>query len=676
MSNRPRLLSSLFAFIPVLAMVAAVHPAAAQQQQTASQFIAGVEASIGSLTASLTPGQQPIVIGAQEFFAHGSLLDYFAPGAAFPQSVLLEYADGLKAAGVQRVEFNPGVTSIDDPVAVGNLDALVRHIRQLGMQLAINPEYTNSAGVGEFPVGAFQDFVNMAITTYPALAARYQPDNFVIVHEPTTMAARMKIATAPSDWVNFIQQVEPLIKKASPHTRVGAGDCVGCNEDSFFSAFAPIQTCTATNISSGCLDFMTADIYSTNFSQVQEWAQLAHENNKGMYIEETWAPTFLPNPLPPGIQSSPGGQESFALLGSANSVFEQLDQDWLSAMAMFVSSDGMESLTPFTTETFFLYVSGTSPQDGNAVSPTYIQQVAAAIEQGQPLTATDTSYAADAQKYGIKIATSVSNASYATSPNTSNPNSIGSTVSPDMLVSAFGVDLADQTIPVSAFPTSLGGTTATLVDSMNVSFAVQIYSVAAPPGSQVNYLVPSNVAYGPATLTVTSGDGTVSTGIVLVAPVAPGLYTAPANGQGAASAIAVCVGTCSGWTTSLGNGQFEQPTFPQVCTLQNCPPVPITWGANDQLVIELYGTGIRHRAAQSDVTASIGSTSLQVQYAGAQPTDTGLDQVNVAIPQSLNGAGQVGLSLAVQYTDPVTNLGYVSPSNTVTFCLQSSACSN
>jgi len=41
--------------------------------------------------------------------------------------------------------------------------------------------------------------------------------------------------------------------------------------------------------------------------------------------------------------------------------------------------------------------------------------------------------------------------------------------------------------------------------------------------------------------------------------------------------------------------------------------VPTIWGANDQCVIEPYGSGSRQRAAQSDVTASIGSTILQVQ---------------------------------------------------------------
>ena len=48
----------------------------------------------------------------------------------------------------------------------------------------------------------------------------------------------MGITTQPSDWIAFIQAIEPLIKKVSPHTLVGSGDCSHCNEDAFFQAFA------------------------------------------------------------------------------------------------------------------------------------------------------------------------------------------------------------------------------------------------------------------------------------------------------------------------------------------------------------------------------------------------------------------------------------------------------
>ena len=187
--------------------------------------------------------------------------------------------------------------------------------------------------------------------------------------------------------------------------------------------------------------------------------------------------------------------------------------------------------------------------------------------------------------------------------------------------------------------------------------------------NQVNFLVPSNIAPGPAVMTVTSGDKTVTTGVVLVEPVAPGFYTYFANGQGTASAVAVCVGTCSGWTNSLGNNQYWQYTFTSGCTAEPCA-APLTWGADDSLVIELYGTGVRHLASQSDITASIGNTNLQVQFAGSQGNDAGLDQVNLAIPSSLHGAGNVAVSVNASFTDAASGNTYQTTANPVTINLQ------
>ncbi len=664
MSNT-RLQSSLTMLFASVAMLTAAHPLAAQG--TATQFIANVEANIATLEASITPLSQPLIFGGQDIYAYGSVSSHVTP------QVEVDYVDGLKAAGVQRLEFNPAVTTINDAASVANLDVVVLRTRQLGMLLAINPEFL----VGEFPVSTFSDFTAMAMQTYPKLAARYKPDNFVIVHEPTTQTARMGITATPADWDAFIRAVEPLIKAASPHTMVGAGDCSHCNEDSYFSDFVTIPTCNSTNITTGCIDFMTMDLYSdsaADFTEDENWAAEAKANGKPVYMEETFAPHDLGSVPTGGVQSNPQGAEAYSLIGTANVVFETLDQNWLVAMAEFDKALGMTAMTTFTTQTFFLYVNGPTPLD-EATNPTYLQEVEAAVQQGQ-LTSTGTAYAAEVQQMGIKTVSNVSNASYATLPSVFNPScgtannpcNANNTISPDMLVSVFGADLAKTTVPSSNFPLSLGNTTVTLTDSNNNSFAVPIYSVAP---TQVNYLVPSTdsngdaLAYGPASITVTSGDGTVTTGTVLVAPVAPGLYTATANGQGVASGIAVCAGTCSGWPNSFGQGQFWQYTFASGCATANCT-TPISWGADDTLVIELYGTGIRHLAQASDITAMIGNTSCPVKFAGAQGTDTGLDQVNVLIPNTLQGAGQVTLTLTAK--DTVNNISVTS--NAVTLDLQ------
>src|ERR1041385_563208 len=54
----------------------------------------------------------------------------------------------------------------------------------------------------------------------------------------------------------------------------------------------------------------------------------------------------------------------------------------------------------------------------------------------------------------------------------------------------------------------------------------------------------------------------------------------------------------------------------------------------------LYGTGIRG-AANGTVQVLVNGVSVPILYAGAQPTYPGLDQVNVALPPSLAGSGEV-----------------------------------
>src|SRR2546421_2901609 len=320
----------------ILSMMAGIGRMGAQNL-TEAAFINSVMNAISAEESQL-PSVPPrrIVFSSNLIYAHG-----LAIGVA-PVDLLVDYVDGLKAAGAQRVEFNPGVTSISDSSKAAKYDAIVRRVRQLGMQLAINPEFVN----GEITVNTFQEFQAVAMTTFPEMAARYQRDNLVIVHEPTTMAARMGITTTVQDWDNFIRAVTPLIKAASPHTRVGAGAFYDLTENQFYQDFVTIPE----------LDFVTMDIYSaSNFSKYVQWAQLAIASNKGVYNEETWAPNYLPSPLPTGWQSNPNGLDAISLVGRANIDFEQVDIAWMNLMPRFVAANGMESVGPFTTTIFFAY---------------------------------------------------------------------------------------------------------------------------------------------------------------------------------------------------------------------------------------------------------------------------------------------------------------------------------
>ena len=61
----------------------------------------------------------------------------------------------------------------------------------------------------------------------------------------------------------------------------------------------------------------------------------------------------------------------------------------------------------------------------------------------------------------------------------------------------------------------------------------------------------------------------------------------------------------------------------------------------------LYGTGIRNLSTLANVQVSINGVNVPVQYAGAQPSFPGLDQVNVSLPAALSGSGNANVVLTV-----------------------------
>lgn len=639
---------NLRAIALALILATAAVPLAAQNQ-TEAQYISSVNTAINNLVATLGTPTQPIIIGGNLVGAYGTKI------GNMDLSVVLDWVDGLKAAGVQRVEFNPSMATLTHPGNVTKYDAIVRHIRELGLQLAINPEY-EMGEVDPSPITNFAEFQTQALAEYQELAARYQPDNFVIIHEPDTASARLGFTTTLSDWQNFILAAAPIIKAASPHTRVGAGCdynpalATYQSEDNYFQSFVTMPV----------LDFMTMDIYSSAFDKFTQWAQLAQANGKGVYIEEVWTPFDLPDPIGPW-NGEPLADR--ALIGPVNSDFASMDANWLHGMMLFASANHMEAMTPFTTEAFFFYGSAGDDTPDNT---TYQAADEQAIQQGQ-LSTTGQAYLADNKQMAVAQLTNISSASYATLPTVFNPtcgtggNSCNAQtlVAPDALISVFGADLATTYVLDGTFPLSLGGTTMTLVDSTNTSYPVEMYYVAP---NQVNYYVPANTRPGPATIAVSSGDGTRTTGTVLVAPVAPGLFTANANGQGVASAVAICAGLCAGWPNRQADGQYFQNAF--TCGA-GCTPQPLGIGPSDTVVVEFFGTGFRHLSSPAALTVQINGQAVAFQYAGAQG-DTGLDQLNVQLPYSLAGSGQVNLVMSVQ--DTVDNVTVTS--NTVTLNIQ------
>lgn len=216
-------------------------------------------------------------------------------------------------------------------------------------------------------------------------------------------------------------------------------------------------------------------------------------------------------------------------------------------------------------------------------------------------------------------------------------------IAPDSVAAGFGAALAVQTASAPggvALPTALAGTRAMVRDSAGVERDAGLYSVA--PG-QVGFLIPSGTAVGPGTIMITSPDGPVYTAPVDVATLAPALFSADSSGRGVAAATVQRVRS-DGTQTVEAVARYDAKKGQWVA-------VPIDFGAaTDQVYMALYGTGIRLRKALGDVTARVGTLDLPVSFAGAHPDFPGLDQINVMLPRSLAGAGQVTVRLGVADT--------------------------
>ena len=83
-------------------------------------------------------------------------------------------------------------------------------------------------------------------------------------------------------------------------------------------------------------------------------------------------------------------------------------------------------------------------------------------------------------------------------------------------------------------------------------------------------------------------------------------------------------------------------------TLNRFVPRPIDLGpANDTVFLILFGTGIRYLSSFSALTVTIGGTNAEVQYAGPQGFYVGEDQVNLILPRSLAGRGEMDLVMNI-----------------------------
>ncbi|MGH9800774.1 MAG: hypothetical protein ACRD82_10450, partial [Blastocatellia bacterium] len=179
-------------------------------------------------------------------------------------------------------------------------------------------------------------------------------------------------------------------------------------------------------------------------------------------------------------------------------------------------------------------------------------------------------------------------------------------IAPDSIAGLFGVGMA-TTIQVATslpLPTTLAGSQIEIRDAAGTARAAPLFFVSP---TQVNFLVPTGTATGVATIKATLSNGFVACGLMMVMPVAPGLFTADASGSGLPAAEILRVKTDN--TRSMES-----------------VALPVDLGpAGDQVYLILYCTGVRLRSSLNNVTVMIGGVPVSVLYAGVAPGFEGLD---------------------------------------------------
>lgn len=215
-------------------------------------------------------------------------------------------------------------------------------------------------------------------------------------------------------------------------------------------------------------------------------------------------------------------------------------------------------------------------------------------------------------------------------------------VAPNSWVSIFAKNLAREfVLGPETLPIQIDGTTVFITDIRGV---VQLGRLQFVSPEQINFLMPSQVASGPARLTVIGVIGQGSTDIQ-VAAVAPGIFAANSAGCGPAAATYLRV--------LPGGEQQSGLTFGTNPGLRENVPMEIAEGA--PLYVIFYGTGLRSHS--TPVTATMGGLDVPVLAAVAQGQYAGLDQINVGpLPIALAGRGEVNVNFQVdgRMTNPVT----------------------
>jgi uncharacterized protein (TIGR03437 family) len=510
---------------------------------------------------------------------------------------------------------------------------LANQIHKLGLKMVVESAimFTGSfsAGSGFNLTGYYaslsdNEFVAARVKNILTIAQQVGPDYINLNSEPDTdafLSGKTSLYGTPAAFAAMNQTIISQLRGAGVTIPLGAG--VGTWLD---NGAAWVTALLKTGI-----DFLDLHVYPVNFNCLPAlitYADMAKQAGKPVGIAEAWllkeSDSEFQNPAPG--TSVAGGAALYAR--DPFSFWAPLDQAFLTDLHNFANWKGLLYVSPFWSKYFWAYLDYNVVANLSPAEVTTMENAAsnAALVQNQ-MTGTATDYRTNTG--GILQVPLVSAADFLTTPQ-----------APNSMVTIFGSNLSTGTANATSLPlpTTLANTTATIQDSSGKQEPVPFIYVSP---TQINAAIPPGLSNGVAIITI-SIQGTVVGGAnVIVNTVAPSLFTANKNGQGAPVGVVV--------TANASGAESSQSTY-EGKSVGNYTPAPINLGqTGEQSVLVLYGTGIRGVTSLAYISATIGNVNLPVQYAG--PCDpnqfVAFDQVNLSLPQSLAGAGQVSLTLTV-----------------------------
>ena len=197
------------------------------------------------------------------------------------------------------------------------------------------------------------------------------------------------------------------------------------------------------------------------------------------------------------------------------------------------------------------------------------------------------------------------------------------------IATIFGTQLANDTASATSadLPFQLNGV------SVKVAGIVARLIYISP--TQINLVLPLNIANGDAVDFSINNNGVLSTGKVKIAELAPGVFTTSGDGKG--RAVAQC-----------GKISADGLTFPLT-------PPPCDVGNESQFnTLVIYLTGVHGGRAEPSVPAvlvKIGDQTINLSTVSAQPQFPGLDQINVPLTAELASKTDQEITVTAVTTD-------------------------